>query len=97
MQTRLRTTKTIGLLATGLLAGGLTVACGSSPAPVSAACKTATAQADAYVSWVIRNTTYPNDSVTEGMAIQGHDLGLISAMVRAGCAPTTKVAELPSS
>lgn len=89
-----RTTKLLGLLTAGLLTTALACACGGGPSP---ACQTATAKANAYAGWVWQNTAYPNDSITEGMAIQAHELSLIDAMTKAGCPGTTKIATLPGS
>jgi len=72
-------------------------ACGTSTPGPSAACQKATAAVDAYTAWVAANTTYPNDSLTEGMQIMTTDDGLLAAMAKAGCPGNTKITPLPGS
>jgi hypothetical protein len=72
------------------------VACGS-PAHPSAACQRATVAADAYARYVRADTTYPNDSVQQGIVIIDREVRLLKAMSRAGCPATTKIVTLPGS
>jgi hypothetical protein len=85
------------LAAVAAASGAIAVAgCGTGHTTVSAACKRAVAAQNAYVGWVRAFTTYPYDSVGEGLSILGHDTALLKAMSRAGCPGSTVISVLPS-
>ena len=71
--------------------------CGSSAPAPSAACQKATAAADGYAAYVAASTTYPNDSITEGMQIMTTEDELLTAMGKAGCPGDTPITPLPGS
>jgi uncharacterized Zn finger protein len=87
--------RTSAALASVALAGLLSAACGSSPAPLSAACKHAVAVQNAYVEWVKTFTTYPYDGVGEGIDILNHDQALLRAGAKV-CPGTAKIESLPT-
>jgi hypothetical protein len=81
-----------GLAAVGAMLAA--VACGS-PAGPSPACQRATAAASAYARHVRADTTYPDDSVQQGIVIINREVALLKDMSRAGCPADTKVVTLP--
>jgi hypothetical protein len=83
-----------GLVSVGAM---LTATACSSPAGPTPACQRATAAASAYARYVRADTTYPYDSVQQGIVIIDRELALLKAMTRDHCPADTKVVTLPGS
>jgi hypothetical protein len=79
-------------------AGSAAAALSSSPPgrPTAACTRAVNAQND-YIGWVETYTLYPDDSVEEGQQILNRDNQLLTAVGRAGCAPSTLVSVLPGT